>query len=109
SLASRRFWARIAGLELGAAGVAQLFEGCAQLLDPARAETSLDRQGVVAERGTRVAEQLLSLVRQADQIRPAIVGIRHAFGVSPPLEPAQAKEHGRERHLEAPREAGRRP
>ena len=62
-------------------------------------EPRLDRLGVVAERGPRAVEQPFALRREPDQERAPVVGVRHAFGVTALLEPLDAEDDRRERHL----------
>src|SRR6476469_6220190 len=68
-----------ARVELGADRIAQLAESRSQRTDRLRAESALDRLGVVAERRARLVEQAVPLVREADEVRPPVVGIRDAF------------------------------
>jgi hypothetical protein len=89
--------------------LAQLAEAVPQLADPLASEPRLDRLGVGAEAGPSLAEEPLSLVGEAHQVRPAVVGVRDSLSVPARLEPPDPEEHRRERHLHARREGRRRP
>ena len=82
--------------------LAQLAEVVAERDDALGAEPLLDR--LARRRGNAAAPAPSSFARriggQADEVRAPVVGVRDPLDVAALLEPADAEEHGRERHLQ---------